>query len=127
MPAKKAAVLLDTCDAGAFSGANMRGLLEKTSVYKLVHATGRATIMASSDHQAAMEGYKGHGVFTWALLEAISGAADIKGNKNREITINEVADFVMDEVPKITMDQWHYEPFPMQNLSGNSFPLGINQ
>jgi WD40 repeat protein len=127
VPSQKAVVLLDTCDAGAFSGANMRGLVAKTAIYKLVRATGRATIMASSDSQAALEGYKGHGVFTWALIDAIKGAADKNGNRNNQTSINEIAEQVMDEVPRITMKQWQYEQFPMQNLSGNSFPLGVVQ
>ncbi len=125
VPSQKAVVLLDTCDAGAFSGANMRGLVAKTAIYKLVRATGRATIMASSDSQAALEGYKGHGVFTWVLIDAIKGAADKNGNRNNQTSINEIAEQVMDEVPRITMKQWQYEQFPMQNLSGNSFPLGV--
>ena len=105
----------------------MRGLSVKAAIYKLMRATGRATIMASSEDQAAMEGYKGHGVFTWSLIEAINGAADAHGNKNRETSINEIAEFVTKEVPKITMDQWQYEQFPMHNLSGSSFPLGLVQ
>lgn len=127
VPAQKAVVLLDTCNAGAFSGSSMRGLVAKTAIYKLVRATGRATIMASSDDQAAMEGYRGHGVFTWALIEGIKGAADTLGNKDQATSINEIAEFVVETVPKITMEQWQYEQFPMHNLSGSSFPLGLVQ
>jgi hypothetical protein len=125
--AKKAVVLLDTCNAGAFSDSNFRGIVEKTAIYKLVRSTGRATIMASNDDQAALEGYNGHGVFTWALIEGIYGAADTNGDKNRETTVKEIADFVMDEVPKITMEKWQYEQFPMHHLLGNSFPVGLVQ
>ena len=47
----------------------------KTAINKLVRATGRATIVASSKDQVALEGYEGHGVFTYILLEALNGDA----------------------------------------------------
>lgn len=125
IPANKAVILLDTCNAGAFSRVSSRGLSEKTAISKLIRATGRATIMASTDTQAAYEGYKGHGVFTWTLIEALKGSADLRGNKDGIITINELAEFVMEEVPKITLKKWQYEQFPLQDLTGRSFPLGM--
>jgi len=125
IPANKAVILLDTCNAGAFAGGISRGLGEKAAIAKLTRATGRATIMASTDKQAAYEGYKGHGVFTWTLIEALRGQADRRGNRNGIITINELAEFVMEEVPKITLQKWNYEQFPLQNLTGRSFPLGM--
>lgn len=125
--ARKTVILLDTCNAGAFSDGRARGLSEKAAVYKLVRATGRATIMAASENQAALEGYQGHGVFTWALIEGISGGADREGDNNGETAIDEVAAFVMSEVPRITLKKWRYEQFPMHNLYGNSFPLGLVQ
>ena len=125
IPANKAVILIDTCNAGAFSKVSSRGLNEKTAISKLIRATGRATIMASTETQAAYEGYKGHGVFTWTLIEALKGRADQKGNKDGIITINELAEFVMEEVPRITMEKWKYEQFPLQDLTGRSFPLGV--
>lgn len=125
IPANKAVILIDTCNAGAFSNVASRGLNEKTAISKLIRATGRATIMASTETQAAYEGYKGHGVFTWTLIEALKGRADQKGNKDGIITINELAEFVMEEVPRITMEKWKYEQFPLQDLTGRSFPLGM--
>ena len=123
--ANKSVILLDTCNAGAFSGVVSRGLGEKAAISKLVRATGRAVIMASTDKQAAYEGYKGHGVFTWTLIEALQGRADKTGNRDGIISINELAEFVMEEVPKITMKKWKYEQFPLQDLTGRSFPLGV--
>ncbi len=126
IPASKSVVLLDTCNAGAFAGSNLtRGLKEKTAVSKLIRATGRATIMASTGSQVAYEGYQGHGVFTWALIEALKGKADQKGNKDGVISVNELAEYVMEEVPRVTMEKWNYEQFPLQDLTGRSFPLGV--
>lgn len=125
IPALKSVVLLDTCNSGAFARPSSRGLAEKTAMDKLMRATGRATIAASSESQVALEGYKGHGVFTYALLQALKGSADKTGNRNGEISVNEIAEYVSEEVPKLTFKKWGYEQFPMQNLYGRSFPIGL--
>ena len=125
IPALKSVVLLDTCNSGAFAKPSSRGLAEKTAMDKLIRATGRATIAASSESQVALEGYKGHGVFTYALLQAMRGSADKTGNRNGEISVNELAEYVSEKVPKITFKEWGYEQFPMQNLHGRSFPIGL--
>lgn len=123
--ALKSVVLLDTCHSGAFTKPASRGLAEKASIGKLIRATGRATIVASSEDQLALEGYRGHGVFTYVLLQALKGEADNKGNNNGEVSINELAEYVGNEVPKITFKKWGYEQFPMQSLQGQSFPLSL--
>lgn len=127
IPANKAVILLDTCNAGAFTTVSSRGLNEKAAISKLTRATGRAIIMASTSTQEAYEGYKGHGVFTWTLIEALKGQADQQGDRDGIITVNELAEFVMEEVPKITMEKWQYEQFPLQDLTGRSFPVGLVQ
>lgn len=124
--ALKSVVLLDTCNSGSYAEAMSRGMAEKTAIDKLTRATGRATIVASSKTQVALEGYEGHGVFTYALLEGLKGEADRKaGNGDGQISINEVAQYIGDEVPRITLKQFGYEQFPMQNLHGNNFPVGV--
>ena len=125
IPALKSVVFLDTCNSGAFAKPSSRGLAEKTAMDKLMRATGRATIAASSESQVALEGYKGHGVFTYTLLQALQGSADKFGNRDGEVSVNELAEYVSDEVPRITFKKWGYEQFPMQNLYGRSFPIGL--
>ena len=39
--------------------------------------------------------------------------------------INELAEYVCEQVPKITYRKWGYEQFPMQHIYGRSFPIGI--
>lgn len=125
IPVHKSVVLLDTCNSGAFVNAGARGLAEKTAIDKLIRATGRVTIAASASNQEALEGYEGHGVFTYVLLKALEGLADKNGNQDSVISINEISEYVADEVPKLTMDRWGREQFPMQSLRGRSFPIGL--
>jgi WD40 repeat protein len=125
IPALKSMILIDTCNSGSYAEALSRGMAEKTAIDKLTRATGRATIVASSKTQVALEGYEGHGVFTYVLLEGLKGTAIKTGNKDGLITVNDLAQYIGDEVPRITLKQFGYEQFPMQHLHGNNFPISI--
>lgn len=121
--AMKSLVILDTCNSGSFAEAMAsRGVLQKTAINKLTRATGRATIVASSKDQVALEGYKGHGVFTYTLMEALKGKGYGSDNK---ITIKELAGYVEDVLPDRTYDKWGYEQVPQSNITGNDFPIGV--
>ena len=120
--AGKTLVMLDTCNSGAFlSDSNKRGLSEKTAIDRLTRATGHATLAASSDTQSAMEGYNGHGVFTYVFLEGIAGAADSDGDGY--VTLNELSAFVEREVPERSYEKWGYEQVPQKDLRRQDFPI----
>src|SRR5207245_8238804 len=127
VPALKGLVILDTCNAGALTKVAWRGVTEKTALDKLMRATGRAILAASSDTQMALAGHQGHGVFTYVLLEGLRGKADSKGNGNGETSIAELSQYASDEAPRITKERWGYEEFPMYNLQGMSFPIGLTR
>jgi uncharacterized caspase-like protein len=121
--AMKSLTILDTCNSGSFAEAMAsRGVLQKTAINKLTRATGRATIVASSKDQVALEGYKGHGVFTYTLIEALKGKGYGGDNK---ITIKELAMYIEDILPDRTYEKWGYEQVPQSNISGNDFPIGV--
>jgi WD40 repeat protein len=123
--AMKSLILLDTCNSGSFvEGLASRGLTEKTALTKLARSVGRATIAASSKNQAALEGYQGHGVFSFAVLEGIRGKA---ANRQGEITINHLASFIEETLPGLTFKKWGYEQVPQKSLVGNDFPFGMTQ
>jgi uncharacterized caspase-like protein len=127
--AQKSLLILDTCYAGAASklaslttAVAARGdLSEKTAITKLMRATGRTVLAASSDKQLALEGHQGHGFFTFALLQGLKGQADF--DENGEISTLELAQFVSDEVPKITQDR----QFPIHESQGLPFPIGVTR
>jgi len=119
--AMKSLLLLDTCNSGSFSEAlASRNIVEKTAVTRLSRAVGRSTIVASSKDQVALEGYEGHGVFTYTVLQALAGSA---ADKEGTVTVNSLANYVEETLPKITYKKWGYEQIPQKTLMGMDFPL----
>ncbi|MCK5728799.1 MAG: caspase family protein, partial [Methylococcales bacterium] len=122
--ALKSLTIIDTCNSGGYAEAQARGMLEKTAINKLARATGRSTIVASSKDQVALEGYQGHGVFTYTLIEALKGKAF---NSKNIITIKGLAAYIEDVLPDRTYKKWGYEQVPQSFITGNDFPIGIKQ
>ena len=74
-----------------------------------------------------MEGHKNHGVFTWAVLEAMTGKADRQGKGYGTVSIDEIAAFARENVPEITKKKWGYEQIPMLLMQGDPFAVGCSQ
>jgi uncharacterized caspase-like protein len=128
IPARKAVLMFDTCEAGSLTertgvrtAALTRGGLEqKAALGRLIQATGRATLTASSATQEAFEGHGGHGVFTFALLDAL-GRGDL--NSNGLVELAELIQHVDGLVPAITEKRWGARQFPQMDAYGANFPL----
>lgn len=117
--ANKVLLLLDTCSSGSAIGRDPLMATDKGAIDRLSKLTGRATLAATAADQMALEGYKNHGVFTYAILEGLEKAFDAQGY----IQITALADYVEKRVPEITLERWHYEEFPMKELKGQTFPI----
>jgi hypothetical protein len=124
--ARKSIVIFDTCESGSFTGPDpqqiaMRSGLElQAALGRLIKATGRTVLTAATSDRPALEGYKGHGVFTYALLDGLS-RADRNGNGLIELT--ELAGFVDEVVPQITEKQFGLRQYPQMSLQGSDFSL----
>ena len=100
--AKRALILLDTCESGALTGGYAKsrtgGPVSEAAVGRLNEATGRPVLTAASPGKHAFEDYKGHGVFTYALMEALH-----KGdtNNNGKIEVSELAAHIEKRVPQL--------------------------
>ena len=96
------------------------GLAQLAAVGRLIQATGRTTLTAAMDDQSALEGYRGHGVFTFALLDGLA-RGDRNGNGLVEVT--ELLEHVDGLVPEITDKTWHVRQTPRSLFQGSNFAL----
>ena len=120
--AGKTLMMLDTCNSGAFfADSNKRGMGDKGIFERLSRATGHAILAAASDSQSAMEGYNGHGVFTYVLLDGLAGKAD--SDSDGFVTLTELSSYVENQVPELSYEKWGYEQVPQKELRRQDFPI----
>ena len=120
--AGKTLMMLDTCNSGSFfADSNKRGMGDKGIFERLSRATGHAILAAASDSQSAMEGYNGHGVFTYVLLDGLAGNADSDGDGF--VTLTELSSYVENQVPELSYEKWGYEQVPQKELRRQDFPI----
>jgi len=127
IPATKKLIIIDTCNAGALGEAIQvamltRGMSEDTALKILSRAMGSTILSASTSMQEALEGYQGHGLFTYVLTEGLKGKAD-KG-KTGYIKTTELADYVDNEVPQLAEKVFKRAQYPTISISGQAFPIG---
>lgn len=103
--ARRALILLDTCESGAlvagYSRTRTDDAASDAAVGRLHEATGRPVLTAAASGKPALEGFENHGVFTWALLDALR-RGDTNGNGT--IELSELVAHVQHVVPKISAD-----------------------
>jgi uncharacterized caspase-like protein len=103
--ARRGVILLDTCESGALTNGYAHSRTDapasEAAVGRLHEATGRPVLTAAAAGKPAFEGYRGHGVFTWALLDAL-----VHGDSNGDglIELSELATHVQNTVPKISAE-----------------------
>jgi WD40 repeat protein len=123
IPARKSILLYDTCESGSLTGTKARGndIDERLgALNRMTRATGRTFLTATTDDAPALEGYRGHGVFTYALLDALEHA-DV--NKNGLIEVSELADYIDQKVPDFSFEAFKLRQIPQRNIVGNNFAL----
>lgn len=103
--ARKAIIFLDTCESGALVSGYAKSRTDapasEAAIGRLHEATGRPVLTAAASGKPAYEGYKGHGVFTFALLDALHRG---DSNGNGVIELSELVAHVQNQVPKFSAE-----------------------
>ena len=64
-------------------------------------------------------------MFTYVLLEGLRHADATFGNRDGYTGLFELAAYVNDQVPIITMNAFNFEQIPQVNMVGTDFPIGV--
>jgi WD40 repeat protein/uncharacterized caspase-like protein len=119
IPARKSVILFDTCDSGTLADDETRQLEKGVANALLAQATGRSILTASGGTQEALEGYRGHGLFTYEVLDAINQA---DGDRSGTIELNELAAYVYAQVSELSEKVFKQRQEPQMKITAN-YPL----
>lgn len=97
--------ILDTCHAGGLD-AVMSGLYDsKMSV--LAKKSGLHIYASAGSQQTAIDGYKGNGLFTHVLLNAVGEPAKVDKSKEGRVSVEEIGAFAKDMTSNISASIGH--------------------
>ena len=121
VPARKSVILFDTCDSGTLTGdgAETQQLERGAANDRLAQATGRSIITASGGSQEALEGYRGHGLFTYEMLDALNRA---DSDNSGTIEVTELAAYVYAQVTELSQKVFRQRQAPQMKIT-SSYPL----
>ncbi|MBW8640284.1 hypothetical protein K1W69_24030 [Hoeflea sp. WL0058] len=71
--------------------------------------------------RSALEGYGGHGIFSYLVLEALSAADADEGG---QLAVTEFAAYIETELPEVSFEVFQHRQVPKANVSVYSFSLG---
>ena len=122
---QKQLILMDACHSGgALKSINVRAAAsEEKAIVQLARASGVVMIASSGTQQFASEfEVLQHGVFTYALLEALDGKAD---SGDEKVTVNELKIYMEERVPELSEQYGGQAQYPTGFVHGNDFPISI--
>lgn len=119
---RKSLLMFDTCESGTLTMEHStRGFDRLAALERLTRATGRSVLAASSDEGPALEGFQGHGVFAYTILEGL-GAAD--PNRTGLVQVTALASYVGARVPELSFGKFGIRQVPQMKLIGEDFTVG---
>jgi WD40 repeat protein len=125
LKSQKQIILMDACHSGgALKTLNVRAAAaDEKAIVQLARSSGVVMIASSGTKQFATEFEQlKHGVFTYALLEALDGKGD---NGDKKITVNELKLYMEERVPELTKEYGGQAQYPTGYLAGNDFPISV--
>jgi WD40 repeat protein len=122
--AQKQLFVIDACQSGgAMQTLASRGASEEKAIAQLARSTGTYFIAASGTEQFATEVAElGHGVFTYAVIEALKGSCK---SQDGRVTVNLLKSCVEDLVPELSKKHKGQPQFPTGYGFGMDFPIVI--
>lgn len=124
--ALKQVIIMDACQSGqSVELLSQRGAVEEKAIAQLSRSAGIHVLASAGSEQYASEfSSLGHGLFTYALLEGLSGKAD-GAPLDGKVTIYELKSYLDDQVPGLSLKYKGRPQYPFTFSRGHDFPLVI--
>lgn len=125
IPARKQLMVLDACQSGGVvQSFAIRGAAEEKALAQLARSSGMYVLASTRSEQFATEASElGHGLFTYAFLEALAGKGD--GNQDKKITVKEIELWLNERVPELSEKYSGAAQYPNSFARGQDFPIGL--
>jgi uncharacterized caspase-like protein len=124
-------VFIDTCNAEALGVPLQQALLAQgmsapAAVTILGRTIGTVVLAATAVRNDAIEGYKGHGLFTYVVtqgLAGVEGAVVRPADKDGTVSNFGLANYVGAEIPRLASTNYNEEQTPIAEVHGQRFPI----
>ncbi|MBX2968035.1 MAG: caspase family protein [Cyclobacteriaceae bacterium] len=126
--ALKQLIVMDACQSGGSVEllAN-RGAAEEKAIAQLSRSAGIHVMASAGSEQFATEFAElGHGLFTYVLIQALSGEAD-GAPRDGKVTIYELKSYIDDQVPEMTRKLKGKPQYPYTFSRGQDFPIILEE
>ena len=123
--ALKQVILIDACYSGSLADEIIKHrspLAIEQALFDLRQTCG-TYVLTAAPHDKTTPEILGHGVFTHAILEGLSGVADTE--KDGKLTIQELANYVEKRVPEYTRMYQSTSLRPYKFVIGQDFPISV--
>jgi len=122
--ALKQVIIMDACQSGgSVELLAIRGANEEKAIAQLSRSAGIHVMASAGGEQNAKElSNLGHGLFTYVLINALSGKADGAPNDGK-ITVYELKSYLDDQVPELNQQYSEKPQYPYTFSRGHDFPI----
>ena len=126
--ALKQVIVMDACQSGgSVELLALRGASDEKAIAQLSRSAGIHVLASAGGEQYAKElSALGHGLFTYVLIEALSGKAD-GAPKDGKVTVYELKSYLDDQVPELNQKYSGKPQYPYTFSRGHDFPLVMEE
>ena len=106
-------LIMDACRTNALPGGAEGQSFLSAGVTETM--AGEAIMLAAKAGQESLEDVSigsGHGLFTYYLIDGLSGMADVEGTKDNKVTFKELQEYVSKKVPPVALQKFKRKQDP---------------
>lgn len=120
--ARRTFLMIDACKSGTATTA-FEAEVDRRAIRRLGRSVGMHVMAATANNQQAVEVQTlGHGVFTYTILAALKGEADI-APADGNVTVQEIVQFSEERVPSLTQEHASHQQYPLTFSRGFDFTV----